>query len=96
MQIKPLNANILVKPIPLQEEIVNGIFRPAKQWEKFIKCKVIAVGGGKKINSKTKIPIALTPGNHVLIARYNGTIIYVDHVEYRFIKPIEVLVVIED
>ena len=96
MKILPLGTNILVEVIPPKEELKGLLWVPETLWKVFRKCKVIAVGPGKKMSDSVRIPLNISVGEYVMIGHFTGTIIYVDHKEYRFVKPIDIYAVITE
>jgi co-chaperonin GroES (HSP10) len=100
--IIPLEYNVLVLPDPVEEQTKGGIIIPQKVQEQeqhaATKARIIAVS-----------PLAFTyenwpegariakEGDHVLIARYAGSLVDPDKPDgYRIIKDKDVLAVIED
>lgn len=69
--LKPLHDRVVVRRI--EEDVNNfGIHLPDNAREEPMTGEVISVGTGKLLESGSRIPIAVTPGDVVLFAKYGG------------------------
>ena len=93
--IKPLADRLVIKIIDDVQQTSGGIFIPDSAKEKPQKCEVVAVGSGKTLDSGEKEPIEVKVGDIVLFAKYSGTDVKVDDVEYKIISVKDALAVIE-
>ena len=101
--LKPLGDRIVIKVIEDTEQTSGGIFIPDSAKEKPQKGEVIAVGLGVtySINAQwtfvdgEKEPIEVKVGDIVLYAKYAGTDIKMDGVEYKILSVKDALAVIE-
>ena len=84
--IKPLADRIVIKVIDDAQQTSGGIFIPDSAKEKPQKGEVIAVGGGKTLDSGEKEPMEVKVGDVVLFAKYSGTDVKVDDVEYKIVS----------
>ena len=95
MALKPLQDRIVIKVIEDTEQTSGGIFIPDSAKEKPQKGEVVAVGEGKTNDKGEKEPMEVKVGDVVLFAKYSGTDVKVDDVEYKIISIKDALAVIE-
>jgi len=93
--IKPLADRIVIKVIDDAQQTSGGIFIPDSAKEKPQKGEVVAVGAGKTMDSGEKEPMEVKVGDVVLFAKYSGTDVKVDDVEYKIISIKDALAIIE-
>ena len=95
MAIKPLADRIVIKVIEDTEQTSGGIFIPDSAKEKPQKGEVVAVGEGKTNDKGEKEPLEVKVGDVVLYAKYSGTDVKMDGVEYKILSIKDALAVIE-
>lgn len=93
--IKPLADKIVIKVIDDVEKTSGGIFIPDSAKEKPQKGEVIAVGPGKYTDNGTREEMDVKVADKVLFAKYSGTDVKIDEVEYKILSVKDVLAVIE-
>ena len=93
--IKPLADKIVIKVIDDVEKTSGGIFIPASANEKPQKGEVIAVGPGKFTDNGTREEMDVKVADKVLFAKYSGTDVKIDEVEYKILSVKDVLAIIE-
>ena len=93
--IKPLGDRIVIKVIEDTEQTSGGIFIPDSAKEKPQKGEVVAVGQGKMNEKGEREPMDVKVGDTVLYAKYAGTDIKMDGVEYKILSVKDALAVIE-
>ena len=93
--IKPLGERIVIKVIEDTEQTSGGIFIPDSAKEKPQKGEVVAVGLGDVNDKGERKPMDVNIGDIVLYAKYAGTDIKVDGVEYKILSVKDALAVIE-
>lgn len=98
MQIKPRSNKVLVKILPKQEILKNGLVIPinvksvhGEHWN----AEVIAVGPGKAKKSGVFIPLQVTPGDQVTLGKFAGIRVIIDHKMYFIVSEEEILCVNE-
>ena len=84
--IKPLADKIVIKVIDDVEKTSGGIFIPDSAKEKPQKGEVIAVGPGKFTDNGTREEMDVKAGDKVLFAKYSGTDVKIDEVEYKILS----------
>ena len=93
--IKPLADRIVIKVIEDTEQTSGGIFIPDSAKEKPQKGEVVAVGLGKTNEKGEREPMDVKVGDIVLYAKYAGTDVKMDGVEYKILSIKDALAVIE-
>ncbi len=93
--IKPLADKIVIKVIDDVEKTSGGIFIPDSAKEKPQKGEVIAVGPGKFTDNGAREEMDVKVADKVLFAKYSGTDVKIDEVEYKILSVKDVLAVIE-
>ena len=84
--IKPLGERIVIKVVEETEQTTGGIFIPDSAKEKPQKGEVVAVGLGKMNDKGEREPMDVKVGDTVLYAKYAGTDIKMDGVEYKILS----------
>ena len=93
--LKPLGDRIVIKVIEDTEQTSGGIFIPDSAKEKPQKGEVVAIGQGKMNEKGEREPMDVKVGDTVLYAKYAGTDIKLDGVEYKILSVKDALAVIE-
>ena len=96
MQLRPLYDRILVKRIEDSEQVRGGIIIPDSAKEKPQQGEIVAAGKGKRLENGTLIPLDLKVGEKVLFAKYSGSEVKIDGVEYLILKEEDILGVVEE
>ena len=94
MSIKPLADRIVIKIIEDTEQTSGGIFIPDSAKEKPQKGEVVAVGAGKVGENGEREPMDVNVGDIILYAKYAGTDIKMDGVEYKILSIKDALAVL--
>ena len=95
MALKPLQDRIVIKVIEDTEQTAGGIFIPDSAKEKPQKGEVVAVGEGKTNDKGEKEPMEVKVGDIILYAKYAGTDVKMDGVEYKILSIKDALAVVE-
>ena len=92
MKLQPLGDRVVLRRITLEEEkTAGGIFLPDTAKEKPQEAEVIAVGPGKLDDKGKRVPPDVKDGDRVIIAKWGGTEIKVDGVEYVIVSEDDIL-----
>jgi chaperonin GroES len=94
-KLRPLADRVVVKVLESEEKTKGGIFLPDTAKEKPQQAKVVAVGPGKTLENGSKSSVDVKEGDVVLFAKYSGTEVKVDGVEYLVIAEKDILAVVE-
>ena len=95
MALKPLQDRIVIKVIEDTEQTSGGIFIPDSAKEKPQKGEVVAVGEGKSNDKGEKEPLGVNVGDVILYAKYAGTDVKMDGVEYKILSIKDALAIVE-
>lgn len=94
MNIKPLADNVVIKATEAEEITKSGIVLTAAAKEKPQIAEVVAVGLGGLVDGK-EVKMTVKVGDKVIIAKYSGTEIKVDGVEYTILRQADILAIVE-
>ena len=95
MALKPLQDRIVIKVIEDTEQTSGGIFIPDSAKEKPQKGEVVAVGEGKTNDKGEKEPMGVNVGDIILYAKYAGTDVKMDGIEYKILSIKDALAIVE-
>ncbi len=93
--IKPLADRVVIKVIDDVQQTSGGIFIPDSAKEKPQKGEVVAVGEGKTNDKGEKEPMEVKVGDVVLFAKYSGTDVKVNDVEYKIVSIKDCLAILD-
>ena len=96
MELRPLYDRILVKRTEEKEQVKGGIIIPDTAKEKPQSGAVIAVGKGKRLESGQMVPLDVKAGDQILFAKYSGSEVKIDGVEYLIMREDEVLGIVDE
>jgi chaperonin GroES len=90
MTIKPLADKVLLKSFEAEETTKSGLILAASAQEKPEMSEVVAVGPGTE-----EKPMTVSVGDKVIVAKYSGTDVKLDGVEYTIISVSDILAVVD-
>ena len=96
MQLRPLYDRILVRRTEEKEQVKGGIIIPDSAKEKPQSGEVIAAGKGKRLESGQLVPLDVKAGDRILFAKYSGSEVKIDGVEYLIMREDEILGVVDE
>ena len=96
MKFRPLHDRVVVKRIEAEEKSTGGIIIPDTAKEKPQQGEVIAVGPGGRDETGKLIPIDVKTGDRVLFAKWSGTEVKIDGVEYLIMKESDIMGVLAE
>ena len=94
MTIKPLADRVVVKAVEAEEKTKSGLILTASAQEKPQIAEVVAVGPGGLVDGK-QVVMTLKVGEKVITAKYAGTQVKLDGVEYNIVSQSDILAVVE-
>ena len=92
--LKPMADRVLLKATEAEETTKSGIILSTANKEKPVVSEVVAVGPGGVVDGK-EIVMTVKPGDKVVIAKYSGTEIKLDGVEYSIVRQNDILAIVE-
>ena len=93
MKLVPLADRVLLKPVEAMETTASGIILSTATKEKPVVSEVVAVGPGGVDGNEVKMVVK--PGDKVVVAKYAGTEVKVEDVEYSIVRQSEILAIVE-
>lgn len=94
MKLRPLFDKVVIKRAEAEDTTKSGIILPDSAKEKPEVYEIVAVGPGGTVDGK-EVAMTLKVGEKVIAAKYAGTQIKLDGVEYTVIAQSEILAVVE-
>ena len=94
MKIRPLADRVVIKMLEAEEKTKSGIILAGSAKEQPQMAEVIEVGPGGMVDGK-EVKMEVEPGNKVIFAKYAGTEVQVDEVEYIILSQKDILAVVE-
>ena len=90
MKLVPLGDRVVLKQLVAEETTKSGIVLPGQNKEKPQQAEVIAVGPGTE-----DVKMEVKVGDIVLYAKYAGTDVKMDGVEYKILSIKDALAIVE-
>ncbi len=94
MTLKPLLDRVVVKSVEAEETTKSGIILAGSAKEKPQVMEVVAVGPGGVVDGKD-VEMYVKVGDRVITAKYTGTEVKIDEVEYTIVKQEDILAIVE-
>jgi chaperonin GroES len=94
MTLKPLLDRVVVKAVEAEETTRGGIILAAAAKEKPQIAEIVAVGPGGIVDGK-EIKMNVKVGDRVITAKYTGTEVKIDDVEYTIVRQEDILAIVE-
>ena len=85
MKLVPLADRVLLKPVEAMETTASGII---------LSTATKAVGPGGVVDGN-EVKMVVKPGDKVVVAKYAGTEVKVEDVEYSIVRQSEILAIVE-
>ena len=95
ISLKPLADRVVVKKVEAEEKTAGGIVLPDTAKEKPQQGEVLAVGPGRFDEKGARMPMELKAGDRVLFAKYSGTEVKIEGVEYLLLAERDILAIVE-
>ena len=96
MKIRPLHDRVVVRRMEEERTTAGGIVIPDSATEKPMRGEVVAIGGGKPLESGDTRALAVKVGDKVLFGKYSGTEVKVGAVELVVMREDDIMAVIEE
>src|SRR5579883_3097056 len=94
LNLKPLADRVVVKKLDADEKTAGGIVLPDTAKEKPQQGEVLAVGPGKLDEKGNRQPMEVKIGEKVLFAKYSGTEVKIDGIEYLILAERDILAIV--
>ena len=90
-KVTPLRDRVLVRRLEEAEQKVGGILIPDTAKESPQQGEVIAVGNGRVLDTGKRMPLEIKAGDRMLLAKWSGTEVKLDGIEYLIVGEDEIL-----
>ena len=94
MKLTPLADRVLLKPVEAMETTASGIILSTANKEKPVISEVIAVGPGGIVDGN-EVKMVVKAGDKVVVAKYAGTEVKLDDVDYSIVRQSDILAIVE-
>ena len=94
MKLKPLSDRVVIKQVEAEETTKGGIILTGAAKEKPEMYTVVAVGPGGVVDGN-EVKMGVKPGDKGVVAKYAGTEVKVEDVEYSIVRQSEILAIVE-
>lgn len=94
-KLNPLHDNIVVKREKSEEKTPTGLIIPSTVAQKSSFAEVLAVGKGTVTDLGALVPVAVKPGDKVLLEKNRGVEVTVDGETYLLVKERDIIGVVE-
>ena len=94
MKLTPLADRVLLKPVEALETTASGIILSTANKEKPVISEVIAVGPGGVVDGN-EVKMVVKVGDKVVVAKYAGTEVKLDDVDYSIVRQSDILAIVE-
>ena len=95
MKLTPLADRVLLKSLEAVETTKSGIIISTATKEKSAFSEVVAVGPGGMVDGN-EVKMTVKPGMKGVSAKYSGTEVKIDDVDYTLVKQSDILAIVED
>ena len=97
LNLRPLADRVVVKPLEREEMTKSGIVLPDTAKEKPQEGVIEAVGNGRyNEQSGTRVELDVKVGDRVMYAKYAGSEVKIDDVEYLILSEKDILAVVSN
>jgi chaperonin GroES len=90
-KLVPLADRLVITPLKQDEITSSGLVIPDTAKEKPQQGEVVAVGPGRLDDAGKRVPMDIAVGDRILYAKYTGTDIKLDAIDYIVLNEKEVL-----
>ena len=94
MKLTPLADNVVLKRFEAEEKTASGIILSTANKEKPVLSEVVAVGPGGMVDGN-EVKMEVRVGDRVVVAKYSGTEVKLDGVDYSIVRQSDILAVVE-
>ena len=89
--LKPLDDRVVVEVLDAEVKTAGGILLPDNAQQKPQQGKIIAVGAGKLLENGSRAAFSVKVGDTVMFAKYGGSDVEVNGVEYKIMRESDLL-----
>lgn len=89
--VEPLGDRVLVRRFKEEERTKGGLIIPDAAKERPQRGEVVAVGPGRMLETGTRVPVNILPGDVVLFGKYSGSELKLDDEDLLLIREDEIV-----
>jgi chaperonin GroES len=92
--IKPLGDKVVVQVTESGEKTAGGIYLPDAAKKKPQEGKVVAIGGGRVLDSGERNKLSVKEGDRVLFSKYGGNEVTIEGEEYTILDEDQIYAIL--
>jgi len=92
--LKPLGDKVVVQLVEQEEKTASGIYLPDSAKKKPQEGKIIAIGGGRVLDSGERNKLSVKVGDRVLFSKYGGNEVTVEGQEYTILDEDQIYAIL--
>lgn len=92
--LKPLGDKVVVQLVEQEEKTASGIYLPDSAKKKPQEGKIVAVGGGRVLDSGERNTLSVKVGDRVLFSKYGGNEVTVDGQDYTILDEDQIYAIL--
>jgi chaperonin GroES len=92
--LKPLGDKVVVQLVEQEEKTASGIYLPDSAKKKPQEGKIIAVGGGRVLDSGERNTLTVKVGDRVLFSKYGGNEVTVEGQDYTILDEDQIYAIL--
>jgi len=92
--LKPLGDKVVVQLVEQEEKTASGIYLPDSAKKKPQEGKIIAIGGGRVLDSGERNTLTVKVGDRVLFSKYGGNEVTVEGEDYTILDEDQIYAIL--
>ncbi len=92
--LKPLGDKVVVQLIEAEDKTAGGILLPDSAKKKPTEGKIIAVGGGRVLDSGEKNSLTVKVGDRVLFSKYGGNEVTIEGEDFTILDEDQIYAIV--
>ena len=92
--LKPLGDKVVVQLVEQEEKTASGIYLPDSAKKKPQEGKIIAIGGGRVLDSGERNQLTVKVGDRVLFSKYGGNEVTVEGQDYTILDEDQIYAIL--
>ena len=89
--LQPLADRVVITPLKQDEVTASGLVIPDTVKEKPQQGEIVAVGPGRLDDNGKRVALEVSVGDRILYAKYTGTEVKLDNIEYIVLNEKDIL-----
>ncbi len=92
--LKPLGDKVVVQLVEQEEKTASGIYLPDSAKKKPQEGKIIAIGGGRVLDTGERNKLTVNVGDRVLFSKYGGNEVTVEGQDYTILDEDQIYAIL--